>query len=72
MLFANLKTYPLPSAQVKTDPALTDGTPKALDADCPVCYKTCSDKIDPMVCCASCGHHAHKICFDVRADASGG
>ncbi|OIW28371.1 hypothetical protein CONLIGDRAFT_632635 [Coniochaeta ligniaria NRRL 30616] len=71
-LFANLETYPLTSAQVSSDPSLTDGTPKSVNMDCPVCYKTCGDNTDVTVCCTSCGHYAHKICFDVRGEASSG
>lgn len=71
-LFANLKVYPLSAAQVGADPALTDGTPKPVNEECPICYKTCSDNLDPLVCCASCGHHAHEPCFHVRAVSLGG
>ncbi|KAB5577859.1 hypothetical protein GE09DRAFT_1260746 [Coniochaeta sp. 2T2.1] len=43
--FANMKMYPLTQAQVNADPSLTDGTPKSMDDDCPICYKPCSDDI---------------------------
>jgi hypothetical protein len=68
-LFANLKTYPLSATEVGADKTLTDGIPKSVDEDCPVCYKTCSDDIDHLVCCTSCGHHVHEPCFHVRAVA---
>ncbi|KAB5535333.1 hypothetical protein GE09DRAFT_1193211 [Coniochaeta sp. 2T2.1] len=62
--FANMKMYTLTQAQVNADPSLTDGIPKSIDDDCPICYKPCSDDIDPVVCCTSCGHYAHNPCFD--------
>jgi hypothetical protein len=67
-----LRIYPLEQAQVAADPALTNGKPKSIESDCPVCFKSCNDNIDPVVCCISCGHYAHKPCFDVRAKTQEG
>ena len=71
-MLPNLKSYPLTPAQVNADKALTDGVPKSTDLDCPVCYKTCPEVSEPTVCCTSCGHHAHNVCFNVRAKALDG
>lgn len=70
-LIPAVKKYPLPAAQVSTDPSLTDGVPKPLEDDCPVCYKSCDDG-EETVCCTSCGHHAHYICFNTKAQALSG
>ncbi|GKT48523.1 uncharacterized protein ColSpa_08704 [Colletotrichum spaethianum] len=54
------------TAEVSTDPSMSDGVPKSKDGKCcPVCFKDIDQA--QTVCCSKCGSHTHSSCFNAYA-----